>query len=226
MKKKPRNLDELLDQCDTLMLDMDGTLLDLAYDNYMWMEHIPAAYAKKNEVSEDDARAHLYATFKRLEGRLNWYCLDHWSEVLDLDVVALHREQNGRIGFLPGAREFLQRVAGQNVRLLLVTNSHRHTLDIKAEVTDIVDYFDKVYTSHDLGHAKEDQPFWHALRGHEGFDPARTVFVDDNVTVLQSARDFGVDMLLHITRPDTRRPAREHEDFVGIEGVGDLVQSD
>ena len=49
---------------------------------------------------------------------------------------------------------------------------------------------------------------------------------DDNVTVLQSARNFGVDMLLHITRPDTRRPAREHEDFVGIEGVGDLVQSD
>ena len=105
MKKKPRNLDELLDQCDTLMLDMDGTLLDLAFDNYMWMEHIPAAYAKKNEVSEDDARAHLYATFKRLEGRLNWYCLDHWSEVLDLDVVALHREQNGRIGFLPGLQD-------------------------------------------------------------------------------------------------------------------------
>jgi HAD superfamily hydrolase (TIGR01509 family) len=226
MKKKPRNIDDLLDQCDTLMLDMDGTLLDLAYDNYMWLEHIPAAYAKKNDVSEEDARAHLYATFKRLEGRLNWYCLDHWSEVLDLDVVALHREQTGRIGFLPGAREFLERVADQHVRLLLVTNSHRHTLEIKAEVTDIVDFFDKVYTSHDLGHAKEDQPFWHALKDHEGFDPAKTVFVDDNVTVLQSARDFGVDMLLHITRPDTRRPPREHEDFVGIEGVGELVQSD
>ena len=224
MKKKPGSLDELLDQCDTLMLDMDGTLLDLAYDNYMWLEHIPAAYARKNEVSEEEAREHLYATFKRLEGKLNWYCLDHWSDALELDVVGLHREQNGRIGFLPGAKNFLESVADHHVRLLLVTNSHRHTLDIKAEVTDIVDYFDGVYTSHDLGHAKEDQPFWHALREIEKFDPNATVFVDDNVAVLQSARDFGVDMLLHITRPDTRHPAKEHEDFVGIEGVGELVE--
>jgi putative hydrolase of the HAD superfamily len=224
MKKKPANLDELLDASDTLMLDMDGTLLDLAYDNYMWMEHIPAAFAHKNEVSEDEARQHLYATFKRLEGKLNWYCLDHWSDALELDVVALHREQNGRIGFLPGAKKFLQAAAHHHVRLLMVTNSHRDTLNIKTEVTDIVEYFDGVYTSHDLGHAKEDQPFWHALKELEDFDPGATVFVDDNVAVLQSARDFGVDMLLHITRPDTCRPASEHDDFVGIEGVGELVR--
>ena len=223
MKKKPENLDALLDSCDTLMLDMDGTLLDLAYDNYMWMEHIPSEYAKKFDVSEEHARDHLYATFRRLEGKLDWYCLDHWSNELDLDVVALHREQNGRIGFLPGAKRFLKRVADHDVRVLLVTNSHRHTLDIKTEVTDIVDYFDGVYSSHDLGHAKEDQPFWHALKHIEDFDPEATVFVDDNVTVLQSARDFGVDMLLHITKPDTRKPSAPHEEFVGIEGVGDLV---
>lgn len=223
MKKKPANLDELLDACDTLMLDMDGTLLDLAYDNYMWMEHIPAAYAEQKNLSESDAREHLYATFKRLEGKLDWYCLDHWSNELDLDVVALHREQNGRIGFLPGAQRFLQNVADHHVRVLLVTNSHQHTLDIKTEVTDIVDYFDGVYTSHALGHAKEDQSFWHELKKAEDFDRAKTVFVDDNVRVLQSARDFGVDMLLHITRPDTRRPSRAHDEFTGIEGVGELL---
>ncbi len=222
MKKKPDNVDELLDSCDTLMLDMDGTLLDLAYDNYMWMEHIPAEYARKHDVTKAHARDHLYATFKRLEGKLNWYCLDHWSNELDLDVVALHREQNGRIGFLPGAKKFLETVADHQVRVLLVTNSHQHTLDIKAEVTDIIDYFDDVYTSHALGAAKEDQPFWEALQEKESFDSARTIFIDDNVAVLQSARDFGMEMLLHITRPDTRRSARDHDDFVGIEGVGDL----
>ena len=223
MKKKPDNIDELLDACDTLMLDMDGTLLDLAYDNYMWMEHIPAAYARQKEVSEEHARDHLYAAFRRLEGKLDWYCLDHWSNELDIDVVALHREQNGRIGFLPGAKKFLQTVADHHVRVLLVTNSHQHTLDIKTEVTAIVDYFDAVYTSHALGAAKEDQPFWHELSNLESFDPARTVFIDDNVAVLQSARDFGVDMLLHITRPDTKRAPQPNKDFVGIEGVGKLT---
>ena len=223
MNKKPDTVEEMLDTCETLMLDMDGTLLDLAYDNYMWMEHIPAAYAREKGVDEDSARQHLFDTFARLEGTLNWYCLEHWAEELQLDVVALHRQQNERIGFLPGAKRFLERVAAHDVRVLMVTNSHRHTLDIKTEVTNIVEYFDAVYTSHELGHAKEDQPFWHRLQEAEPFDPDSTVFIDDNVSVLQSARRYGVQGLLHITRPDTRRDARDHEEFVGIEGVGELA---
>jgi len=26
-----------LERCETLMLDMDGTILDLAFDNYIWL---------------------------------------------------------------------------------------------------------------------------------------------------------------------------------------------
>ena len=220
---KPDNLDDLLDDCDTLMLDMDGTLLDLAYDNYMWLEHIPAEYARQNDLTEEAARERLYAIMKSLEGRFDWYCLEHWSDALDLDIAALHRDENERIGFLPGAREFLEKVSAHQVRLLLVTNCHQHTLDIKTEVTGIVEFFDGVYTSHDLGHAKEDQPFWHALQHAEEFDRRKTAFIDDNVSVLQSAREYGVEMLLHITRPDSRRPPRYDENFVGITGVAELL---
>lgn len=220
---KAANLDILLDACDTLMLDMDGTLLDLAYDNYMWLEHIPAEYARKNEIAEDEARDQLYAIMRSLEGKLDWYCLDHWSDALELDIAGLHRDENQRIDFLPGAREFLQKVSEHHVRLLMVTNSHQHTLDIKTEVTGIVEYFDDVYTSHALGHAKEDQPFWHALQVEEDFDRRKTAFIDDNVSVLQSARDYGVGTLLHITRPDTRKPPRHDEDFTGISGVAALL---
>ncbi|HBT55971.1 MAG TPA: haloacid dehalogenase, partial [Pseudomonas sp.] len=27
---------------DTVLLDMDGTLLDLHFDNHFWLEHMPA----------------------------------------------------------------------------------------------------------------------------------------------------------------------------------------
>ena len=224
---KPNNghntLDALLDACDTLMLDMDGTLLDLAYDNYMWLEHIPLEYARQNSLTENEARERLYAIMKSLEGKLNWYCLDHWSDALDLDIAGLHRAENHRIGFLPGAKEFLETVSDHHVRLLMVTNSHQHTLDIKTEVTGIAGFFDGIYTSHALGHAKEDQPFWHALYRAEGFDPQKTAFIDDNISVLRSARDYGVEKLLQITKPDSRKPAREHDDFTGIEGVAELL---
>jgi len=205
------------------MLDMDGTLLDLAFDNYMWLEHIPAEYARRNAMGEAEAREMLSAKFRSLEGKLQWYCLDHWSEVLDLDVKELHREENERIEYLPGARDFLESVLQHEVRLLLVTNSHLDTLAIKSEVTGITGYFDAIYTSHELGHAKEDQPFWHALHEAEGFDRETTLFIDDNPSVLESARTFGINMLLNITRPDTRRPAREQRGFPVIESVASLI---
>ncbi len=205
------------------MLDMDGTLLDLAYDNYMWLEHIPAEYARRNSMEEAQARDMLLAIFRSMEGKLEWYCLDHWSEVLDLDVKELHRRENDRIDYLPGAREFLQLVQQHEIRLLLVTNSHTETLAIKSEVTGITEFFDAIYTSHELGHAKEDQPFWHVLHEAEGFDPDTTLFIDDNPSVLESARTFGIGMLLNITRPDTRRPVREQRGFPVIESVASLI---
>jgi len=205
----PKNPAKALRDCKTLMLDMDGTLLDLAYDNYMWLEHIPAEFARQNEVSEATARERLKAKFRSMEGKLSWYCLDHWSEELDLDIAALHRDENNRIGFLPGARRFLETVVGHDLRLLLVTNSHQETLTIKTEVTGVTDFFHGIYT--------------HALQEAEGFDTETTLFVDDNVAVLESAKEFGVGMLLHITRPDTRWPAREDERFTAIEGVVDLL---
>lgn len=212
-------------RCSTLMLDMDGTLLDLAFDNYMWLELIPGEYARRHDLAQEVAREELYAHFRRMQGTLDWYCLDHWSERLDLDILALHRQQHERIGYLPGAKEFLQTVAGQGIRLLLVTNSHQGTLALKAEVTGVDRFFDRIYTSHELGHAKEDQSFWKALQEAEAFDPETTLFVDDNVSVLQSARTWGIRDLLNITRPDTGRPAQAVPGFSGIERVADMLEA-
>lgn len=214
-----------LSNCDTLMLDMDGTLLDLGFDNYVWMELVPEKFAQRHGVSPSEARDSLFAKMRRMRGKLDWYCLDYWSEELDLDIAALHREVNHRIGFLPGAREFLESLAGHQLRVLLVTNSHQTTLDIKTEVTGVVEFFDEIYTSHDLGHAKEDRPFWEALQDAERFDSGRTLFVDDNLTVLASARKFGLRNLLAVARPVSHEPAREVEGFVAIQGVSDLMAS-
>ncbi len=199
------------------MLDMDGTILDLAFDNYMWLEHVPERYAMLHSIAPSEARRKLTATFRAMQGRLEWYCLDHWSEQLGLDMVALHREQNHRIGYLPGAERFLKMVRERNLRLLLVTNSHRDTLSIKNEVTSVTSYFDQVYLSHNFGVPKETQEFWQGLAAIENFDPARTLFIDDSAPVLKSAHEFGVRMLLELTRPDTRKPVRQNSAFGGLE---------
>ena len=213
-----------LEECQTLMLDMDGTVLDLAYDNYMWLTHVPEKYAAKHGMSPGKARRMLFAKFGAAQGDLTWYCLDHWSELLQLDVIKLHRDEHHRINYLPGAKEFLEVVRERHIRVLLVTNSHPDTLALKDEVTCLTDYFDAIYSSHTFGHAKERQEFWQALQEVEDFDPQATMFVDDSRPVLRSAATFGVDKLVAITRPDTSKPHREGSGFVEVEGVGDLLE--
>jgi HAD superfamily hydrolase (TIGR01509 family) len=212
-----------LRECETLMLDMDGTILDLAFDNYVWKELVPERYAASSGLAFEVAREELFAKYEAILGDLEWYCLDHWSERLGFDVLELHREVRHRIGYLPAAREFLEAVHSADVRVLLVTNSHADTLRLKDDTLRFSRYFDGVYSSHALGYAKERREFWQALAAAEGFDPGTTLFVDDTERVLQSAADFGIASLITITRPDTTAPPRGNGLFAGIEGVCDLL---
>jgi HAD superfamily hydrolase (TIGR01509 family) len=212
-----------LERCETLMLDMDGTILDLAFDNYIWKDLVPRRYATANGMTLEAARAHLFAQYSAVQGDLEWYCLDHWNERLGIDVVKIHHDVTHRIGYLPGALDFLRRVHQSDVRVLLVTNSHPDTLNLKDAVTGLADYFDGVYSSHTYGHAKESQSFWDALQADVGFDARTTLFVDDSQPVLRSAQEFGVEMLLTVTRPDTSLPVKRGSEFRGVEGVKDLL---
>ena len=216
-------LDILAENCDTLMLDMDGTLLDLAFDNFVWTHLVPRKYAQRHGMPEDQARDHLYTAMREMQGKLDWYCLDYWSELLDMDIAALHRDVNHRIGYLPGAEDFLVQVAAAEIRLLLVSNSHRTTLESKDECTDVKRYFDEIYLSHDLGHPKEDQPFWESLQAREGFDPARTMFVDDNMKVLKSASQFGIRHLVAVACPEATGPPRDVAGYESVDRVSDLL---
>lgn len=212
-----------LARCETLMLDMDGTLLDLAYDNYIWKDLVPRRYAAVNGMSFEAARDHLFAQYRSVQGGLEWYCLDHWNERLGIDVVKIHHDVTHRIGYLPGALSFLRHVHQSAARVLLVTNSHPDTLALKDAVTGLGDYFDGIVSSHQYGHAKESQSFWQTLREDVGFDPETTLFVDDSQPVLNSARDYGIGMLVTVTRPDTSEPTRRGSQFRGVEAVRDML---
>ena len=135
----------------------------------------------------------------------------------------MHRDNHHLIDYLPGARNFLEQVSKANIEVLLVTNSHQATLDLKDEMTGLTEYFDSVHTSHRIGYAKERQEFWQILQEQTAFDPATALFVDDNPAVLKSAATFGVKHLIAITRPDTTQPPRDISKYVAVEGVSELL---
>lgn len=208
---------------DTVLLDMDGTLLDLRFDNFFWQELIPARYAALHNLPHEEAVAVLEPRFAAARGTLEWYCLDHWSRELGLDVAALKREAEDHIDFLPDVPDFLLAVRELRKRVVLVTNAHRGSLSIKLERTGLDRYLDAIHSSHDLGVPKEHAEFWGRLRAIEPFDASRTVLVDDSLPVLRSAHDFGIGRVIAILRPDSSRPAVAAEDFHGVESVAELL---
>jgi putative hydrolase of the HAD superfamily len=197
---------------DSVLLDLDGTLLDLAFDNFFWSQHIPAMYGAPRSLHAGEAKKQLEPRFKACEGTLDWYCVDYWSRELALDVPALKRAAGDRIGWLPGAEEFLRRLRAKHKRLVLMTNAHPEALQIKDERTGVTRYFDAVYSSHMFGAPKEDQAFWRAVRKVEPFDPARSIFIDDSPAVVRAARAAGIRWVYALRHPDSAGAPRVHDE--------------
>ena len=208
---------------DTVLVDMDGTLLDLNFDTFFWRELVPQRYAVRNGLTVLEARAKLEPRFDAKMGTLEWYCLDHWARDLELDLKTLKREHRERIRFLPGAQEFLASVRARNKRLSIVTNAHRDTFALKAEHTGLDRLVDSVVCSHDFAAPKESAAFWQALEAHEPFDRRRTLLIEDSLSVLAAARDYGIRHMLAIRRPDSQMPPRSTPDFLAVDGVFELV---
>jgi len=208
----------------TVCLDMDGTVLDLRFDNLFWLEALPRRWGERHGVPAEEAIARLRALFDAKRGTLEWYCVDHWSEELDFDIAALKTELREHIRYLPGAIAFLDTVRALGKRLLLTTNAHPISLAVKDRHTGLARHFDELVSSHEFGVPKESPEFWRRLAEGHGVDPASTLFVDDSAAVLEAARAAGVHAVYQLLRPDSTQPPRAPLPGVaGIAGLGDLI---
>ncbi|RLA47814.1 MAG: GMP/IMP nucleotidase [Gammaproteobacteria bacterium] len=208
---------------DTVLLDMDGTLLDLHFDNYFWQHHLPARYAEHHQIDPDEAIQELYRRFNEKQNSIHWYCTDYWSEQLALDIPALKREVQHLIAERSHVTEFLNHLGKCATERVLITNAHRHSLNLKLEVTGIGAHLDTLISSHDYGVPKEHQEFWHHLHQQIAFNPARTLFIDDTEAMLVAAQNYGIKHLLCVSQPDSTKAPRTDLTFTALSEFRDLL---
>jgi putative hydrolase of the HAD superfamily len=210
-------------QIHHVFLDMDGTLLDLHFDNHFWLEHVPLRFSEKHHLPLDKAKNEVMRVTQEKEGTLDWYCLRYWSQRLDLDIIALKHEVSHKISIRNNVEKFLLFLQQQQADISLLTNADRDCVEVKFNYAKIESYFNQIISSHDLGIAKEQAGFWDKLALGKEFDPEHTLFIDDNLQVLREAQAHGVKYLLAIDYPDSQQRKKDTGEFIGIACFSQLI---
>ncbi|MCL1144197.1 GMP/IMP nucleotidase [Shewanella gaetbuli] len=208
---------------DTVLLDMDGTLLDLHFDNHFWLNLVPQQLSHQKQISVAEAQQLVEQAYSKVEGKLEWYCIDYWQQQLGLDLLTLHYSLVERIQMRQDSMPFLQALKSHNKQRILLTNAHPKSLALKLEHTELGAGLDAMLSSHQLGYPKEHPLFWQKAIEKFNLNPSRCLFIDDNEVILQASKQAGIGFQLGINNPDSQKPHKTFYDFPAIDDYHHLL---
>ncbi|TYK65281.1 GMP/IMP nucleotidase [Colwellia echini] len=201
---------------NTVLLDMDGTLLDLNFDTEFWLEHIPDIIAQKNKISLQQAKSEMMQKYGAVQGKIEWYCLDYWQKELNLPILELKQELSHLIKIRDDVIPFLDTLKAAGKRIVLVTNAHPDSLSLKIEKTQLDLHISELISCHIFGVTKECQTLWQQLQSTLNFDKHSTLFVDDSQQVLLAAQEFGIKYIMAVANPNSTIPAKNIDGFTNV----------
>ena len=210
-------------EVDTLLLDMDGTLLDLAFDRNFWQHLVPETLSLQRNISLHEAHQLLSCEYRNVQQTLDWYCLDYWSERLKLDIYAMMAEQGPKVTLRADTLPFLKALRAQGKRCILLTNAHPYNLAVKLKHTELEPHLDLLLSTHTFGYPKEEKHLWQAVVEHTGLDINRTLFIDDSEVILDAAKCFGIRYCLGVLNPDSRCEEQVFQRYPAVSDYHDLI---
>ena len=202
---------------------MDGTLLDLHFDNYFWTLLVPQIYAKQNDISVEQSKTIIFGKMKNVIGQLEWYCLDYWQQQLQIDIRQLKYSVKHRISCRPLTIDFLTWLNDTNKHVILLTNAHPYSMDLKLQETALAPYFEHCISTHNLGYCKEQPQCWQELINRYAINKDSSMFIDDSQPVLNSAVTFGIASVIGITQPDSSLPANNLSNVITIADFDEIM---
>ena len=211
-----------LNSTTAILSDLDGVILDLAYDIKFWELWLPEQVANQTNKSIEETKAEIKAEIDIQRGTLNFYDLNYWDDLLNVDCMQIFKEKTERCSYLRGSYEALQRLSTLKNPKYILTNGDPRIQDYKAETQNFLEFFDSIIYSMHVGYPKESKEFWALARHNLNLDFENTIFIDDDFKVVTAAAKAGIKQVAWITPGKNRILQNRVETFASL---SDLVST-
>ena len=209
-----------LNSTTAILSDLDGVILDQHYDRKFWQSWLPEHVANQTNQSIEKIQIEIQLKIDGQKGTLNWYDLNYWDDLLEIDCMEIIKEQEEKPSFLEGSLEALQELSTLKNPKHILTNGDPRLQEYKAEARNFLQFFDSIFYSMHAGYPKEKKEFWTLARHNLNLDFEDSIFIDDDFKVVTTAVKAGVKRVIWITPGKNRILQNEIETFSSL---ADLV---
>lgn len=166
-----------------ISFDMDGTLIDPEFTDWVWSHGIPTLYAEKNGINFEEARKRVEGEYRKVgEGAIEWYDIKYWLKYFELnpDWKALMEQYMDKIKVYSDVNHVLDRLKERSA-LILTSNAGREFIDIELKATGLGKYFERIFSAtSDFGQVKKTIHFYQTICELLKVSPHEMVHVGDH----------------------------------------------
>jgi putative hydrolase of the HAD superfamily len=166
-----------------ISFDMDGTLVDAEFTDWVWGHGIPTLYAQKVGLSFEEAKAYVMQEYLKVgEGAIEWYDIKYWFQFFELGNSwrKVMEQYTDKIKVYPDVNHILERLADR-FPLVLTSNAGREFIDVEMEATGLGRYFYRIFSAtSDFGQVKKTADFYQQICQVLETGPQEIVHVGDH----------------------------------------------
>ncbi|MGQ9637859.1 MAG: HAD family hydrolase [Thermodesulfobacteriota bacterium] len=132
-----------------ISFDMDGTLIDPSFTDWVWMHGLPKLYAEKIHIPFEKAKAYVIEEYQKVgDGAVEWYDIKYWLRFfrIDQDWESLLRSYIDKIRVYDDVNHLLDRLKDQ-YGLILTSNAGKEFIEIEMEATGLRRYFSRLFSA-------------------------------------------------------------------------------
>jgi HAD superfamily hydrolase (TIGR01493 family) len=195
-----------------ISFDMDGTLVESEYTDWVWNHGIPNLYAAKVGLPFEKAKAFVEGEYQKVgDGAAEWYDIQYWFRFFQLETGwrALMDQYVNKINVYPDVNPLLGRLK-ERFKLVLTSNAGREFIEVEMKATGLDRYFDRIFSAtSDFREVKKTPRFYQRVCEILKVPPGALVHVGDHYEF-----DYRVPRALGIQAFHLDRSARKDGEFI------------